>query len=308
MNTKDRDEKIKKKITRKVKNKSEKYIKEIFSLNDEENAIVSDFVNSSSNILFISPALCDNSIITSYILSHFSDKKSFCLVEDILDKNSFINIKRKVLINSDIHLFVKVIEYIVSGIDGFIVGFDLKSYKNVLDNIITLILINFPNLSCSQLANLLSLSDFTVFYIEKDEDGLFVVKSVDKIVLTDEGLSLKNMYLKETVGTVMTKEPEDIYLNSEIGTDSMDVEVSVASAEEISLLNSKINILEDEEKVINQSETDLNDVIVSEEVNPPKKEKINKYRLLKDKVKKHKEELLNEEIIQISEKSQIENI
>ena len=289
MNIKERLNTDNRKTSRTVKNKSDKFVNEIFLSNKEADAIIMDLMNSSANILFISSLNCENLIISSYLKNYVQKKKSLIIIDDISKKVELSENKKIIIQDFCIMSLVKMLEFSLLGCTGVVTGIDLKSYDNVIEKIQSLILINYPNLTIKQVDNLIYLSNLTLINIEKDNDGLFVIKSIDEIVKTNDRLLLKNKYPNPIIVESKEKQEEN---NKEIISQSAEqitapsVNSDFLQTETIS--SADINVSPD--KVLTKEEP----VINSTTANEIKKEEIqflsskNKYKLLKEKIKNKK--------------------
>lgn len=177
-----------------IKLKNDNFINEIFSSDELSDNIISEVINSHSNLFFVSSVNCDNSIISAYLRNHISDQSSVCVVNNIDNDMNFLKYSNIFVQGADIKGFVKVLEHILSGYNGFIIGVNLKSYNNVIEDIQTLIAINYPNLSSEQIKNLLRAANPVFIYFDKDEDGLFFVKSIDNLIFSANVPVLKNIF------------------------------------------------------------------------------------------------------------------
>ncbi|MGM9993241.1 MAG: hypothetical protein ACI37R_00765 [Candidatus Avigastranaerophilus sp.] len=251
MNIKARLDNPKRKSVRAVKVKNDNFVNEIFSSNEAADTLITQIVNSSKNILFISGIDCDNSIIAAYIKNHITEKSVCCL--DNLDKDTdFSKYSRIIISSGGIKGLVKVFEAALNGYEGFTAGVDLKSYENVLENLKTLILINYPNLSVQRADNLIMNANPVLIFFDKDDDGLFRIKSIDDVVKVDNVLCLKNLF-------------------SEFEKVPADETTDTSSKEDVPCSENAATVIADN----------------TPEIKKPSS-KINKYKLLKEKIKSKK--------------------
>ncbi|MBQ4123939.1 hypothetical protein IJD44_09530 [bacterium] len=273
MAVKDKTKTVKKKTVRKVKVKSDRFVNEIFSFNELADDFILKIVNSTTNIFLISSPDCDKSIISAYLKNHIAKKTSSTVMENIdVDISSFLSrYKRLIFPELSIKEVVHIFEYILSGFDGFAVGINLNSYDNLIEKLQTLISIQYPSLSLSQINCLIYEAHPIFIYFSKDEDGLFVVQSIDEVLKVGTSLILNNKFsnkqheIKEVKQLLDVKQEQVLELKQEGN-----------SVEEIFEKRVEIPV----EEVL---KVDTSLIETKKELKKP-----NKYKLLKEKIKNKK--------------------
>lgn len=248
--------------------------------------IISNAVKNGKNLIVASNSFCDKSLIFQYFKSVFelnSSKISISPVVDILKLVSFL-------------------ESTLTDSKQFVFGLNLKTYKNILKTIKTIILIHYPNLKDVDVENLLGLSDVLVVYVSKNEDGIFVISDIGEIEYIDDKLSLNNLYTVD-VDNVSSVDPfNNVEQPKEIPFEVYESEtkenigsVDDISASDVTVESDEIieaNVDEEVSQIEETSNPDVveeNNIIVEEEEKPTKK--VNKYKLLKEKIKNKKAEI-----------------
>ena len=115
-------------------------------------------------------------------------------MDEISVKSEVADYKRVIIPNAGIVGFVNLFELVLTGYNGFVLGLNLQDYDDIIEILQTLIMINYPNLSLNQINRIIYSVNPVVIYFKKDDDGLFVIRSVDKINKKNGKLYLENKY------------------------------------------------------------------------------------------------------------------
>lgn len=245
MNIKERLHTLKEKSGGSIKLKNDNFVNEIFSFDEMSDNVISETVNSHENIFFISSIDCDNSIIAAFLKNHINVQSSVCVVYSIYQKTDLSKYSNIIIQESDIKGLVKVLELILSGCGGFITGINIKSYDNVLEDIQTLISINYPNLSLKQIKSLLGYACPVLIYFDKDEDGLFFVKSIDKVISSANELTLENKFFLKPAGKLSEDKDKTDFVkisddNISIDAENFEQSKSLKKTNKYKLLKEKV--------------------------------------------------------------------
>ncbi len=298
MNLKDRLDNIKN--TNQISIKEEKRTDIYFDINnifvnyDKINGILCSIINQKKNIIFISDNSVDKNIVVS-LMQSVSGSSDIEILNSIDENiyNSFTKIK--FISDSSIIQIVKIFEYIIYGYSSFISLFNLANDENIINKLKTVIAVNFRNLTEENINTLIGCSDSFFVSIEKDEDGLFLVSKVQKINYIENIISLDVIYdYKNADKNVEQKfveeakpensEEDNSYIETEKDILKNDIQYQetdfIESEDDDSVIqNEQITIDINEEK----NEENLIDTTDNVEEKPIIK--VNKYRLLKEKIK-----------------------
>jgi hypothetical protein len=212
-----------------------------------------------------------------------------------------INYKIKIIPKISILDLVKILELVIYGYNSFILGLDINSPDKVIEKIKAIIAINYRNLSDSNITTLLTVTDVVFVFVEKNEDGLFYISKIQEVEQKYENISLNTIYEIKNLEVVENneiieqveqnvnlnpppKENIEVEISDEISNDEQDISIKEESHIQDETLQQKDGEQQEEVQV---QEEDLKE---DENSNQEEHHKINKYKLLKEKVKaKHLE-------------------
>ena len=226
-------------------------------INDKSNTII--FTNADDNRFEIISCICE--LIDSNTKIDF-----FNTTEDI----KYSSAQKIIIPSPNMSEIIKILEHIITDSKNYIFSFPIKSFDNILDSLKVLISMQLPNLTNQELNHILVLTAPNLIYTEKNENGHYKIKSIYRIsaegqkpILTELSNKLKNSEIIIDEEQVIPKSEE---LKEEI------LEINTQSAEEI--------YKEESDKL-----SEENEPVVEEETT---KKKINKYKLLKEKIRNKK--------------------
>ena len=298
MNLKDRLDNIKN--TNQISIKEEIVTDTYFDINnifvnyDKINGILFSIINQKKNIIFISDNSVDKNIIVSLMQSVLGSYDIEIL--NSIDENIYnLCTKIKFISDSSIIQIVKIFEYIIYGYSSFISLFNLANDENIINKLKTVIAVNFRNLTEENINTLIGCSDSFFVSIEKDEDGLFLVSKVQKINYIENIISLDVIYdYKNADKNVEQKfveeakpensEEDNSYIETEkdiLKNDIQYQETDFIESEDADSVIQKEQIAID----INEEKNEENLIDSTDNVEEKPIIKVNKYRLLKEKIK-----------------------
>ena len=298
MNLKDRLDNIKNtnQISIKEEISTDTYfdINNIFVNYDKISGILFSIINQKKNIIFISDNSVDKNIIVSLMQSVLGSSDIEIL--NSIDENIYnLCAKIKYISDSSIIQIVKIFEYIIYGYSSFISLFNLANDENIINKLKTVIAVNFRNLTEENINTLIGCSDSFFVSIEKDEDGLFLVSKVQKINYIENIISLDVIYdYKNADKNVEQKfveeakpensEEDNSYIETEkniLNNDIQYQETDFIESEDADSVIQKEQIAID----INEEKNEENLIDSTDNVEEKPIIKVNKYRLLKEKIK-----------------------
>ncbi len=264
----------------KIEFKQDIDISDIFIQNDKVSNIINSVLAENKNIIIASSIDCDNSINTQYIRTFIKNTEKVEVLYDINKDINFINANRIIVPDVNILEFVKILEFILYGYKSFVFTINIKSYDNILENIKTLISLYYKNLSESAIENLLGSSDSIIVYIDKNDDGLFFVSHIGSIEYKNKSLNIIDLYS-------ISNSSEDIKSQCINLKDTK----AIAKIDNIDYEANENNNYVDKETL---TKTELNefvknDIELDNEKSDNNNVKVNKYKLLKEKIKLKKQ-------------------
>lgn len=264
----------------KIEFKQDIDISDIFIQNDKVSNIITSVLAENKNIIIASSIDCDNSINTQYIRTFIKNTEKVEVLYDINKDINFINANRIIVPDVNILEFVKILEFILYGYKSFVFTINIKSYDNILENIKTLISLYYKNLSESAIENLLGSSDSIIVYIDKNDDGLFFVSHIGSIEYKNKSLNIIDLYS-------ISNSSEDIKSQCINLKDTK----AIAKIDNIDYEANENNNYVDKETL---TKTELNefvknDIELDNEKSDNNNVKVNKYKLLKEKIKLKKQ-------------------
>ena len=264
----------------KIEFKQDIDISDIFIQNDKVSNIITSVLAENKNIIIASSIDCDNSINTQYIRTFIKNTEKVEVLYDINKDINFINANRIIVPDVNILEFVKILEFILYGYKSFVFTINIKSYDNILENIKTLISLYYKNLSESAIENLLGSSDSIIVYIDKNDDGLFFVSHIGSIEYKNKSLNIIDLYS-------ISNSSEDIKSQCINLKDTK----AIAKIDNIDYEANENNNYLDKETL---TKTELNefvknDIELDNEKSDNNNVKVNKYKLLKEKIKLKKQ-------------------
>jgi hypothetical protein len=245
----------------------------IFVEDDFLKNLIKNLLEKGKNIVFVGNKSFDKTIIANYFQHVLTDEKSV-IINSVNENVIKINYKIKILPKISIIDFVKILELIIYGYNSFVLGLDINSPDKVIEKIKAIIAINYRNLSDRNIETLLTVTDVVFVFVEKNEDGLFYIPKIQEVEQKCEDISLNTIY--------ETKNLEDVEINEKSEQDEQIANVNPVEEE-----NVEIEIKEENSKQVDEQDTFAKEEDLNEDENLNSKEhsKINKYKLLKDKVK-----------------------
>ncbi len=144
---------------------------------------------------------------------------------------------------------VKIFENIISLDKSYIFGLKINKPDNILDKLTALIAVNFPNLQKMNIDTLISSSESVFVYFDKDKEGMYFISKIEEMVNTENGIEFEKIF-----------DFDSSYLLSA-----------------------------DDNTEINEKEQDDNKQAPVIIVNNTKPKKVNKYKLLREKFKRRKD-------------------
>ncbi len=221
----------------------------------EAEYLIKSYLNNHKNIIIISSVYLDKNLLTDYIKNLMDDKEKISVVNDLRYISKTLADSKKFVYNSDIKKALKVFEYILNGYGDFIFSMSVGTYENIIESLKTLLALNASNVNSEGINNLLGLSNAVIVFFDKGKDSLISIKNIGEIEYFSGNIELKNIFFDEktTDYDSQLQGTENVQLNtySDTAVSSSDINHSTTEIE-------------------TENESDI---------------KINKYKILKEKIK-----------------------
>lgn len=267
--------------------KDESDVSEIFVKDRTVEQLIKEAVLSMKNIIITSGIDCDNTILTQYVKQFFPKSDSCEIIYDVNKDLKYIKAKRVIIPAPDVKDIVKIFEYILYGYKSFIFSMNIKNYNNIIESLKTLILLYCPNLTDSGINNLIGQSDALIVHFDKNKDGLFMVNNIGQIKFKDNTLLLNTVYEILTDDNITNFIEKAILIeNKEANTEDNPLEDEPSDETENVVPNKEEDKVEE---AVLEIKEDVNSNEAEDNTQNEQPKKVNKYKLLKDKIKKKKD-------------------
>ncbi len=244
-------------------------VADIFVKNVAVNQLIKNSVKRDKNIILLSPSECDKTIIANYIRAFIDENVSVDVLSTVSDNLPFSTANKLIVPEPTMKEITKIFELILCDYKTFIFCMNLKTFDNVLESFRALLSLNSPNLNPNSIEHLIGVSSAVLVYVDRNEDGLYEITDIGKIVYKNNIAFLDLLYSCTDV------EKEEVVVSEPVVEA---VEIS-APVEEVETSSEVENIPQQEEIVEMKPQEDL-----PADVSP----KANKYKLLKEKVRSKK--------------------
>ena len=265
---------------------------DIFVKNKTVDRILKNAVSKSKNIILMSSLDCDNLIVSNYIRnflpSNFDVDIILNMATDFPKSKSNVAIVPEPSLND----VVKIFELILCDYKSFVFSLNLKTFSNVLESLRTLVSLTKSNLSANSVEHLIGVSESLLVYVSKNEDGLFEVNDIGKIVYKNNSMFLDILYSQSNLSENSCSEKIE-YSQDVVEITSLEIKEEDSSlVESIEVSPSKDNDVVVEQEIENavieeDAISSSEQVVLVEDVEPIKK--VNKYKALKEKIKAKKQ-------------------
>lgn len=257
---------------------------EIFVKNNTVQQLIENSVSRGKNIVFLAPSYCDKTILANYIRNFYDDNASIDLMSNLSENLPYATSQRIIVSDVSVEEMVKIFELILCDYKTFSFCMSLKTFDNVLESFRTLIALSNRNLTASNIEHMLGVSSAVLVYVDRNEDGLYEITNVGKIVYKNNKAFLDVLYSQdkqqennENLISVQQSATESIVVKT-AETDVVDeAQIPIVTeTEEETLLHE--DVVEEKFEDVVPEEVQENEVVEEQ----PKK---NKYKLLKEKIK-----------------------
>lgn len=274
-------------------------IESIFENDKFATDILSNCINENKNIFLICSPECDKTISCKYLYNFYKNKSLVEETESFKESLKYSNSQTVIITNPEGKDFIKALEYMLSGLKSFVLAFNFKTYTDILESLIVFIAINGKNLTNVNITHLLKKSEAVLVYIDRNEDGLFSITDISEITGVDKELNLKQRYnsRKIKIGeNNLNFESAEIHENvfkENFARQEKQKDI-FQTTQDISKAETKV------EETLPIREELFGEIIKSADenslsVNETASKKINKYKLLKEKIHNKNKENNNPE-------------
>lgn len=249
--------------------KKEADVADIFVKNTTIQQLLKNSVNRDRNIILLSSGDCDKTIIANYIRSFIDDTVSVDVLSNVSDNLPFATAQKLIVPEPTIKEITKIFELILCDYRTFVFCMNLKTFDNVLESFRALLSLNSPNLNASNIEHLIGVSSAVLVYVNRNEDGLYEITDIGKIVYKNNTAFLDLLYSNTRVESDETIIPVPIIETNKTIVEVEQVEIPVEVEQEQPLIEEK-------------------EMSSLEESNVEVSTKTNKYKLLKEKIRNKK--------------------
>lgn len=214
--------------------KAEAFSFDMFCRNNEVEKILRNTFIKDKNVIIASKKNSNKDIIYSYIKKFIGKAQSVEVVENIEDDISFTNASKIIVPEPNIYELVKILEFILCDYKSFIFSLNIKSYENIIESLKTLILLNFPNLSNSNALHLIGSTQAIVIYVKIDEKGNYFITNIGEIEYKEGKILLNNLYDKQKKEKALLEDYGDLAEIEEKEEEIKDQNELVKTTKEIS--------------------------------------------------------------------------
>lgn len=232
---------------------------EIFVKDKEIENIIKSSISANDNIILFCGSDTDKYITCNYI-STFANNSSVEILNDINEELKYAVSKRIIVPEFSSNSVKKVLECMMEGCKSFVIALNIKSFENIFETFKMLIMLECPNMNKSDIEHIMGVASVLMLKVKRNEDGLFQIFDAEKIYYENNELIHEKLINKS------------VEISNDAEADIDDEIENIQAAEEV------YNILDDEREEISAPSDDT-----SMEEKP-----INKYKLLKEKIKKKK--------------------
>lgn len=285
---------------------------DIFIKNTVAEQVIVHSLSKDKNIILICPSLLDKMIVSDYIRSFVNDNISVEILNNLSENLPFTNAEKIIVPEPSIQEVIKIFELILYDFKSFIFAINLKTFDNVLESLRTMLALNCKNLTSDNIEHLIGISSAVLVYVDRTEDGLYNITDIGKIIYKNNTAFLDILYSgeKEVIEPQYSNETycpiqddltdqtvdnqiddidaEDLTENldiSDTNEDAKDVE-NIDTVEQIEKVLDSENIEETEDISTSDITVDGDIALDDDTQELTENVKINKYKLLKEKIRK----------------------
>ena len=278
MNIKDRLKSTKnseENIVLKKENPKKTSIADIFADGKYVQTLVRNYIKDYKNIIFLNNSSFDSSFICEYFKSFTIKGEKVKITNSVSLKEVQINIIPEPTVKD----IVKIFENIILSDKSYIFGLKIKTYDNILSKLRALISVNYPNMSQDSIDVLINSSECVIVYFSKNDDGLYIISKIEEMHNIEGEIVLEKIFDTDSAFVLSSDESVSQEDNSAENIETVQNSETPLSQEE-NIIGEKVEIeneLKEEKQVIT--------------VDNKRTIKVNKYKLLRDKIKRKKEQV-----------------
>lgn len=247
-------------------------VTDIFVKNVAVQQIIRNSVNRDKNIILLSPSDCDKTIIANYIRSFIDDTVSVDILANISDNLPFATAQKLIVPEPTMKEITKIFELILCDYRTFVFCMNLKTFDNVLESFRTLLSLYSPNLNSNSIEHLIGVSSAVLVYVNRNEDGLYEITDIGKIIYKNNVTFL-----------------DLLYSSADVVKDEVIVSTPILETAKTPIIVEQAEIINDvQEEQGTENIIEKCELVSSEDNCVQVSTKTNKYKLLKEKVKNKK--------------------
>ncbi len=247
---------------------------DIFVKNNEVETIITEAIDGDSNIILACSKEVEKYIACNYVREFIKKKSVELITNNIEDDIKYSTAQTIIAPEPSISDIVKILKIMVQGYKTFVYAINIKSFVKIFETLKLLIMLECPNLKEKNISHLLGLSSCVVLNVIRNEDGLFEIIDANKLYYEGEELIFEQLIKNET------KREQDVISTDLEEADIDDELMPPENGEYIEVYN----ILDEEQEHKEDQETQENIDNIEKNKKP-----VNKYKLLREKIRKKKE-------------------
>lgn len=250
-------------------------IADIFADGKYVQTLVRNYIKDYKNIIFLNNSSFDSSFICEYFKSFTIKGEKVKITNSVSLKEAQINI----IPEPNVKDIVKIFENTILSDKSYIFGLKIKSYDNILSKLRALISVNYPNMSQNSIDVLINSSECVIVYFSKNDDGLYIISKIEEMHNIEGEIILEKIFDTDSAFVLSSDESVSQEDNSAENIETVQNSETPLSQEE-NIIGEKVEIeneLKEEKQVIT--------------VDNKRTIKVNKYKLLRDKIKRKKEQV-----------------
>lgn len=244
-------------------------VSSFFVKNAPVEQILKSAITKDRNIVILSPSTVDRTLVSNYIRGFISKSVSIEILKNISDNLPYATADKLIIPEPSVAEIIKIFELIMCDFKTFIVSMHLKSFDNILESFRTIFALNNKNLTADNIEHLLGMAAPVIVYVDRNEDGLFYVADIAKVVYKSNSAFLDILY------STAKEEFHTVELLEEQAENTVDESVIEKTVEQEMFIEQEVSIV-NEQKIEQEPVSIL-------------PEKINKYKLLKEKIRNKKQ-------------------
>ena len=159
------------------------------------------------------PTSIDRTLISNYVRGFVPESISVEFFKNLSDEMSFSTAEKLIITESSVNDVAKLLGFILNDIKTYVFSINLKSFENALESVRTILSLYNPNLTKNNIEHLIGMAEPFFVYVDRNEDGLFIITDIAKVVYKNNVATLDVLFGDE-------EKEENILVSPVVETDS----------------------------------------------------------------------------------------